>query len=158
MTQTSRPALTSGQRAFTLLEVLIALALLAAIAALLITNLDRVLGGGRTEVARIFVNETMETPLLNYRIHMGQYPTTEQGLQALLTKPSESATNWQGPYIRRITLDPWGNPYQYRRPGVHNPDSYDLWSWGPDGQASAQDIGNWEAGKPAGGDTVAASN
>lgn len=130
--------------AFTLLEVLIALALLAAIAALLIGNLDRVLGGGRTEVARIYVNETLETPLMNFRIHMGRYPTTEEGLQALLTRPSEEAVNWQGPYIRRLPNDPWGNPYQYRFPGERNPDRFDLWSWGPDGTDSDSNIGNWE--------------
>lgn len=129
--------------AFTLLEILIAIALLAAIAALLIINLDRVLGGGRTEVARIFVNETMENPLMNFRIHMGRYPTTEEGLQALLTRPSEEAENWQGPYIRRLPNDPWGNPYQYRFPGERNPDGFDLWSWGPDGRDSDANIGNW---------------
>lgn len=129
--------------AFTLLEILIAIALLAAIAALLISNLDRVLGGGRTEVARIFVNETMENPLMNFRIHMGRYPTTEEGLQALLTRPSEEAENWQGPYIRRLPNDPWGNPYQYRFPGERNPDGFDLWSWGPDGRDSDANIGNW---------------
>lgn len=129
--------------AFTLLEILIAIALLAAIAALLINNLDRVLGGGRTEVARIFVNETMENPLMNFRIHMGRYPTTEEGLQALLTRPSEEAENWQGPYIRRLPNDPWGNPYQYRFPGERNPDGFDLWSWGPDGRDSDANIGNW---------------
>lgn len=129
--------------AFTLLEILIAIALLAAIAALLISDLDRVLGGGRTEVARIFVNETMENPLMNFRIHMGRYPTTEEGLQALLTRPSEEAENWQGPYIRRLPNDPWGNPYQYRFPGERNPDGFDLWSWGPDGRDSDANIGNW---------------
>lgn len=129
--------------AFTLLEILIAIALLAAIAALLIGDLDRVLGGGRTGVARIFVNETMENPLMNFRIHMGRYPTTEEGLQALLTRPSEEAENWQGPYIRRLPNDPWGNPYQYRFPGERNPDGFDLWSWGPDGRDSDANIGNW---------------
>jgi general secretion pathway protein G len=130
--------------AFTLLEVLIALALLAAIAALLIGNLDRVLGGGRTEVARIYVNETLETPLMNFRIHMGRYPTTEEGLQALLTRPSDEATNWQGPYVRRLPNDPWGNAYQYRFPGERNPERFDLWSFGPDGVDSDRNIGNWE--------------
>lgn len=129
--------------AFTLLEILIAIALLAAIAALLIGDLDRVLGGGRTGVARIFVKETMENPLMNFRIHMGRYPTTEEGLQALLTRPSEEAENWQGPYIRRLPNDPWGNPYQYRFPGERNPDGFDLWSWGPDGRDSDANIGNW---------------
>ncbi len=127
----------------TLLEILIAIALLAAIAGLLVTNLDRILGGGREEVARLFVEETLTTPLLSYRINMGRYPTTEEGLEALLRRPSEDAVNWRGPYIKQLNPDPWGNPYQYRSPGEHNPDSYDLWSWGPDGTDSGQNIGNW---------------
>lgn len=144
MTYLASTSKTSSRGGFTLLEILIAIALLAAIAALLISNLDRVLGGGRTEIARIFVNETMENPLMQYRIHMGQFPTTEQGFEALLRRPSEEATNWQGPYIRRLSNDPWGNPYQYRFPGEKNPGSYDLWSLGPDGVDSDANIGNWE--------------
>lgn len=136
----------SAKRGFTLLEVLIAIALLAAIAALLITNLDRILGGGNREVARIFVNETMEVPLMTYRVHMGNYPSTEEGLEALVRRPSEDATNWQGPYVRDLPKDPWGNPYQYRFPGEINTDTYDLWSWGPDGRDSDQNIGNWPEG------------
>ncbi len=133
---------------FTLLEILIAIALLAAIAALLITNLDRILGGGNKEVARIFVNETMETPLMTYRVHMGGYPTTEQGLIVLINKPSDEASNWQGPYLKKNELpkDPWGNAYQYRSPGEKNAGSYDLWSWGPDGKESEDDITNWGTG------------
>lgn len=131
-------------KGFTLLEILIAIALLAAITALLVGNLDRILGGGREEVARIFVNETMEGPLMQFRIHMGRFPTTEEGLQALLQRPSEEAVNWNGPYLRRMSNDPWGNPYQYRYPGERNPGSYDLWSWGPDGVDSNRNIGNWK--------------
>jgi len=142
----------SRQKAFTLLEVLIAIALLAAIAALLITNLDKILGGGNREVARIFVNETMETPLMTYRVHMGNYPTTEEGLQALVTRPSDEATNWQGPYIKKLPKDPWGKDYQYAFPGEKNSGSYDIWSYGPDGTESADDIGNWT--KSADGDDV----
>lgn len=132
------------RKGFSLLEILIAIALLAAIAALLITNLDSILGGGNRDVARIVVNETLDTPLTRYRINMGNYPTTEQGLQALLTAPSENASNWQGPYVKSLPLDPWGKPYQYRFPGTHNPGSYDLWSFGPDGTESGDDIGNWK--------------
>ena len=138
---------TTAKEGFTLLEVLIAIALLAAIAALLITNLDKILGGGNKEIARIFVEETLETPLMTYRIHMGNYPSTEQGLDALVNKPSEDAENWQGSYVKKLSNDPWGKPYQYRFPGTHNTDSYDIWSWGPDGQESEDDIGNWSKDK-----------
>lgn len=134
----------SRRAGFTLLEILIAIALLAAIAGLLITNLDRILGGGKKEVARIFVGETMETPLMSYRVNMGNYPSTELGLAALSKAPSENSGNWEGPYVKKIPLDPWGNPYQYKSPGEKNVESYDLWSWGPDGTESADDITNWE--------------
>lgn len=130
-------------KGFSLLEILIAIALLAGIAAILITNLDSILGGGNREVARIFVNETLETPLMQYRINMGTYPNTEQGLKALVSAPSENASNWNGPYVKTIPLDPWGKPYQYRFPGTHNTQGYDLWSLGPDGTESGDDIGNW---------------
>jgi general secretion pathway protein G len=131
---------TSG---FTLLEILIAIALLAAIAALLITNLDKILGGGKKEVARIFVEETLVTPLMTYRVNVGNYPSSEDGLEALVSKPGDNAENWDGPYITKLSKDPWGKPYQYKFPGEHNTETYDLWSWGPDGKESEDDIGNW---------------
>lgn len=133
----------SSQAGFTLLEILIAIALLAAIAGLLVTNLDRILGGGREEVARLFVEETLETPLVAYRVNIGRYPTTEEGLEALVTKPSEEATRWRGPYIKKLNPDPWGNDYQYRSPAEKSNGGYDLWSYGPDGIESDDDIGNW---------------
>jgi general secretion pathway protein G len=136
----------TAEAGFTLLEILIAIALLAAIAGLLVTNLDRILGGGKEEVARLFVEETLETPLMAYRVNVGQYPSTEEGLQALVKKPSEETANWRGPYIKKLNPDPWGNAYQYKFPGEKSPGSYDIWSFGPDGVESDDDIGNWEAG------------
>lgn len=128
---------------FTLFEILIAIALIAMLAGLLITNLDRILGGGKEEVARVFVRETMVTPLMSYRINVGRYPTTEEGLQALLRRPSEDVSNWNGPYVKSLPKDPWGNDYQYRSPGEKNPDGYDLWSYGSSGAEGGTPIGNW---------------
>ena len=136
-----------AQAGFTLLEILIAIALLAAIAGLLVTNLDRILGGGREEVARLFVEETLETPLTAYRVNMGRYPTTEEGLQALVAKPSDEAANWRGPYVKKLNPDPWGNPYQYKCPGEASSAGFDLWSFGPDGVESEDDVGNWGSSK-----------
>ncbi|HAS81554.1 MAG TPA: type II secretion system protein GspG [Verrucomicrobia bacterium] len=150
MENIEKRAVSSSCAGFTLLEILIAIALLAAIAGLLVTNLDRILGGGREEVARLYVEETLTTPLLSYRINMGRYPTTSEGLDALLRRPSEDAVSWRGPYIKQLNPDPWGNPYQYRSPGDHNPDGYDLWSWGPDGKEGDPDIANWREGKETG--------
>jgi len=85
---------------------------------------------------------------------MGAYPSTSEGLQALITVPAGNADRWRGPYImvkgdqNKILLDPWGNPYQYRYPGIHNTTGYDLWSKGPDGRdGTADDIGNWPEAK-----------
>lgn len=124
------------------MEIVIAIALLVAIMALLLTNLDGVLGRGQEQTARIFVTQTIRTPLLSYRTDVGSYPNTEQGLQALIAAP-EGVEGWRGPYIDSLPNDPWGNPYQYRSPGERNPATYDIWSLGPDRTDSENNIGNW---------------
>lgn len=130
---------------FSLIEILIALALLAALTGLVIASFGDVLGRGQEDVAKQFVDNSLETPLISYRIHTGSFPTTEQGLAALVTAPSERGSSWRGPYIKEIPLDPWGNPYQYRYPGTENPTSYDLWSYGPNmAEGGGDDIGNWD--------------
>ncbi len=129
---------------FSLFEILIVIALIGMLAALVIGNMDRILGSGQEEVARVFVTESMVAPLMSYRLNVGRYPTTEEGLQALLRKPSDDVANWQGPYIKNLPKDPWGQPYQYRFPGEKNQDGYDIWSFGPDGVDSDRNIGNWQ--------------
>ena len=97
------------------------------------------------------------TALSAYQQSVGQFPTTQQGLQALRTCPPDfpKSKKWQGPYLNpevslhplnlELPLDPWGHPYHYRLPGVHHPASFDVWSDGPDGvDGSADDIGNWK--------------
>ena len=135
----------SSQRGFTLLEILIVLILISLLAGTVIFNLTGALEKNSASIAKLFVDNSIKTPLVSYRIHMGNYPSTEEGLQALITPPANRAERWKGPYIdsKTIPVDPWGNPYQYRYPGTHNPDKYDVWSWGPDGHESADDIGNW---------------
>lgn len=143
----------AGRRAradsgFTLLEILLALGILAMLVALAVTNVGKILGGAQDSVAKTFVRESMKTPLTAYRISVGDYPSTEEGLQALVTAPENKADRWKGPYVDvpggKLPLDPWGEPYQYRYPGVHNKDGYDLWSKGPDKtDGTDDDIGNW---------------
>lgn len=128
---------------FSLLEILIVIALIAALAGASIVALDRLFGSGQEEVASIFVNQTIEPALMGYRLNMGSYPSTEEGLAALLQAPAGAGDRWRGPYLEKKPIDPWGNPYQYRYPGVRNPNKYDVWSFGPDGVESARDIGNW---------------
>jgi general secretion pathway protein G len=103
-------------------------------------------GCGQGGVAQVFVTDSIAYVLNNYRKDTGTYPTTAQGLPALITAP-EGVKNWHGPYLTtKVTpLDPWGNEYQYTFPGVNNPESYDVWSRGPNGlkAPSSEWIGNW---------------
>jgi general secretion pathway protein G len=146
-TAAARPRrLTPG---FTLTEILIAIALIVIIVTVAVTNLSGVLDQGKVTAASIFVTQSVETPLLSYKLAMGHYPRTEQGLQALVTCPDgESTMSWHGPYLNTsdVPLDPWKNPYHYAYPSTHGQtgDKYDVWSTGPSGTDGAADnIGNW---------------
>ena len=142
----SVPLFRSLRRGFTLLEIMIALAILALLVGLAVTNLDTVFGNAQATTAKLFVTESVKLPLSSYRIAMGDYPSTAEGLQALITAPSSKAESWHGPYFSdpKIPVDPWGEPYVYKYPGVHNPKGYDIYSKGPDKQdGTADDIGNW---------------
>jgi general secretion pathway protein G len=140
----SRKSPRASLRAFTLLEILVVLAIIGLLVGLAVTNLDRLFGKNQGEVARLFVNSSMKVPLMTYRIDMGGYPTTAEGLQALVSAPANRADSWKGPYLEKLPLDPWQEPYIYRYPGVKNKDGYDLFSKGADkAEGSADDIGNW---------------
>lgn len=139
--QSHQNALKAG---FSLVEMLIVIALIAIIGTLLIGRIGNLFGGAQEDVAKQFVENSLKAPLLKFRIDTGSYPTTEQGISALLEKPGDSS-KWKGPYIERIPTDPWGEEYQYRYPGKQNSDGYDLWSKGPDkSSGTSDDIGNWE--------------
>ena len=129
---------------FTLLEILVVVGILALLATFVVTNFPRIFGGAKEDLARSFVRSELDLVLLNFRMHTGSYPTTQEGIQALYTAPPSRAAKWRGPYITRIPIDPWGTPYKYRYPGTKNADGYDLFSYGPDKVESADDIGNWE--------------
>jgi general secretion pathway protein G len=138
----------ASRAAFTLFEVLIAVALIVLLAGVAVMNADRILGQNQEQIAKIFVKQSLEVPLTSYKIAMGGYPTTEEGLQSLITAPGTNAERWRGPYIKseggKTPVDPWGTPYLYRYPGSHNTDRYDVWSAGPDRkEGTADDIGNW---------------
>jgi general secretion pathway protein G len=133
-------------KGFSLVEMLIAIALLAVVMGLMIQNFGGIFAKNEAKVAKIFVDSGVEASLIRYRSDVGAYPTTEQGLMALYQKPANvSASKWGPAYLKKEPIDPWGNRYQYRYPGVKNPQSYDIWSWGPNGQeGGGDDIGNWE--------------
>jgi general secretion pathway protein G len=130
-------------KGFTLIELLLVVAILAILASVVVPRFAK-----RSEQAR---NTAAATDIANigvaldaFEVDCGRYPTTEEGLKALVEQPS-SVKNWnsQG-YLKSLKSDPWGNPYQYRCPGTHNAKSYDLLSLGPDGQeGTADDIDNW---------------
>lgn len=148
----SRPA-RRRRRGFTLLEILVVLAIIGLLVGLAVTRVEGIFGGNQETVAGIFVNSSMKTALMQYRMNMGGLPTTAEGLQALLTPPANNADRWKGPYIEspsgRVPMDPWNEPYQYRFPGTRNKGSYDLYSKGPDKiEGTADDIGNWASGEP----------
>jgi len=125
---------------------MIALAILALLVGLAVTNLDTVFGNAQGTTAKLFVSEAVKLPLTSYRIAMGDYPSTAEGLQALVAAPASKTEQWRGPYLAdgKIPPDPWGEPYVYRYPGVKNKTGYDIFSKGPDKtEGTADDIGNW---------------
>ena len=106
---------------------------------------------GTTQEAKVSTAKAsiadLESALERFNIHMDRYPTSEEELKVLVEPPSGDEKKWRGPYVKMVRPDPWGNPYQYRRPGVHHPTSFDLWSRGSDGadggEEDGADIGNW---------------
>jgi len=130
-------------RAFTLIELLLVLVILAVLAAMIVPKFTK-----RSEQARVAATSTdianMGTALDAFEIDTGRYPTSDEGLKALVEIPG-NIKDWKGPYLKRtVGNDPWGNPYVYRAPGQHNSTSYDLYSFGPNGQeGGGDDIDNW---------------
>jgi general secretion pathway protein G len=132
-----------------MMELLVVLGILALLATLAISNVTGIFGGAQTATASLFVKESMNTSLFTYKLHVGDYPSTAEGLQALLVAPGNKSDRWRGPYLKDGTkvpiLDPWGEPYQYRYPGTRSKTGYDLWSKGPDKiDGNEDDIGNWD--------------
>jgi len=130
-------------RAFTLIELLLVLVILAALAAVVVPKFTK-----RSEQARVTAARTdianLEVALDAFEIDTGRYPTTEEALTALVEKPAD-IKGWLRPYIKRgVPKDPWGHLYVYQQPGQHNEDGYDLYSYGPDGKdGTDDDIVNW---------------
>ena len=147
LTQSLRRPRATSRRGFTLLEILVVLAILGMLVGVLINNVKDNFSAGQEQTAKIFVKSTIDTCLMRYRLHMGDYPSTAEGLEALCTAPAGKADKWQGPYIKdgKMPLDPFNEPYGYRYPGTKNKNGYDVFSKGKDKTAdTADDIGNWE--------------
>jgi len=135
----------ASAKGFTLIEILLVVVIISAISAMVLPRLIGRSDQAKKAAAQVDINTNIATALKLYDLDNGNFPTTEQGLGALLAKPSISPApeNWNGPYIERKPLDPWGRSYIYKSPGDHRPD-YDLYSLGKDGKESDDDIKNWE--------------
>ncbi len=136
----------SRRGGFTLIELIMVVVILGVLAALVVPNFT-----GRTQEAKITAADTQlkafDVALQMYEGENGAYPTTAQGLKALVEKPTTAPvpSNWKRPYMKQgIPTDPFGSDYKYVSPGKNNSDSYDLSSAGPDGQHGTEDdITNW---------------
>lgn len=137
--------MTYRQAGYTLLELLIVIAILGVLAALVGPQLIKYLGRAKTDTARLQL-EQIATSLDLYRLDIGHYPTQQEGLDALFTAPSNEKT-WAGPYVKKAQAlaDPWGNPLRYAIPGQHG--EYDLYSLGADnaegGEGENADVASW---------------
>src|SRR5262252_3235266 len=122
------------QQGFTLLELLVVLAILGLLIGLVGPALMKQFGSAKEKVAHLEI-ERLATSLDMYKLDVGTYPTTDQGLQALITRPS-GVTRWSGPYMKqgKVPDDPWGRQYIYRNPSQRPGHEYDLLSLGPTGQ------------------------
>jgi len=137
---------TRNHRGFTFIEIMLVVVIIGVLASLIVPRLV-----GKSKEAKISAAkaeiEALSTGLDLYETHNGKFPTTEQGLEALLRKPATPPIpgNWQGPYLKKPKLtDPWENAYHYTSPGIHNQD-YDLQSYGPDGvEGGGDDVKNWQ--------------
>lgn len=131
----------SGRQAgFTLIEVMVVVVILGILAAMIVPKIMGKPDEARKTTAKSDIR-TIEQALEMYRLQNYTYPDTEQGLEALVTRP-EGAKNWQkGGYLKRVPKDPWGNPYKYLSPGVRG--EVDIYTTGPDAQNQDDDIGNW---------------
>jgi general secretion pathway protein G len=133
-TATDRTGVTDA--GFTLLELLVVVAILGLLIGLVAPVALRQLGSARTSIAQQSI-ERFSSILEMYKLDVGSFPTTEQGLQALITRPTTNA-RWNGPYVKgdNVPLDAWGHPYLYRSPSTRPGRGYDLCSKGPNGDAA----------------------
>lgn len=133
-----------NQKGFTLIELMLVVIIIGALVAMVMPRL-----AGRSEQAKVGaaqadITSNVATALKLYELDNGKYPSDEDGgLAALFTRPS-TATNWNGPYLEKKPVDPWGRDYKYKSPGTHRTYDYDLWSLGRDGQESGDDVKNWQ--------------
>ena len=134
-----------GSDGFTLLELLVVMVIIGLLAAFVGPRYFSQIGKSEVKSTKAQM-DALEKALDQYRLDVGKYPATEQGLVALVSRPANEA-KWDGPYLKKtVPADPWGGQYSYKFPGEHN-NEFDLWSFGKDGQPGGaganEDIQNW---------------
>jgi general secretion pathway protein G len=138
------------QRGFTLIEIMVVVIIIGLLAAVIVPSVINKVDEARVAKAKSDI-QGLETALTMFRLDNSKYPTTDQGLQALVQQPTDpSIRHWRvGGYLQRISKDPWGADYQYVAPGTHGKE-FDLYTLGADGQPGGEgpnaDIGNWNIG------------
>ena len=135
-------------KGFTLIEIMLVIIIIGVLVAMVVPNFAGRGEQARRAAAKADIEANLATGLDLYELDNGHYPTTEQGLIALIEKPTSTPVpnNWNGPYLKKkkIPQDPWGRDYVYVSPGIHNTEDYDLYSYGPDGVEGHDDIVNWK--------------
>jgi general secretion pathway protein G len=135
---------------FTLIEIMVVVVIIGLLAAVIVPTVVSKVDEAKVNKAKADI-QSLETALTMYRLDNSKYPTSDQGLTALVTQPTDpSIKHWRtGGYLSRVSKDPWGNDYQYVIPGSHGRE-YDLFSFGADGAPGGEgidaDIGNWNIG------------
>lgn len=140
----SRPR--ARQAGFTLIEIMAVVVIMGMLMATLAVGINAQINKARVSNAKAQILR-IEQALEFYQLDNARFPTADQGLQALVTRPStppEPRSYNPAGYLKADALeDPWGQPFQYRIPGEHNPQTFDIWSLGPDGVEGGDDIANW---------------
>ena len=139
------------KRGFSLIEIILVVIIIATLSAMVVPRLTGRSEQARQAAAKADIEVNIPTALKLYELDNGFLPTTDQGLNALLQKPTTTPMpeNWNGPYLEKLPVDPWGRPYQYLSPGTNRPHDYDLSSLGKDPKpdAASDDIVNWIVAK-----------
>jgi len=135
----------TDNKGFTLVELLVVMVIIGLLAALVGPKLFPKLGKGKQSAAKAQI-ELLSQGLDQFRLDVGRYPTTQEGLAALITNPG-GLDNWDGPYLKKaLPNDPWGKPYGYQCPGTHG--EFDIYSYGrdgaPGGEGEDKDVASWE--------------